>query len=86
LVDAGLTPFEALQTATINPARFLNRVSEFGSIERGKRANLVLLDADPTRDITNTRRLAGVIIDGKYLSRDELDRMLRAIETAASNW
>lgn len=86
MVDAGLTPFEALQTATINPARFLNRVSEFGSIERGKRANLVLLDADPTRDITNTRRLAGVIIDGKYLSRDELDRMLRAIETAASNW
>jgi len=86
LVDAGLTPFEALQTATINPARFLNRVSEFGSIKRGKRANLVLLDADPTRDITNTRRLAGVIIDGKYLSRDELDRMLRAIETAASNW
>ncbi len=83
-VDAGFTPLESLQTATINPARFFNKLDDFGTITKGKIADLVLLDADPTKDITNTQKIAAVVADGHYLSRSKLDRMLKKIETSAS--
>ena len=83
LVAEGFTPFEALQTATINPARFLNKRDDFGTVEKGKVADLVLLDGDPSLDIANTQRIAAVVAAGRYLSRGELDRMLKAVETAA---
>ncbi len=81
-VAAGFTPFEALQTATINPAIFLNKVRDFGSVDQGKVADLVLLDADPTAAINNTRTIAGVVTAGRYLPRAELDRMLKAVQAA----
>ena len=68
-VKAGLTPLEALQTATINPAKFLDRTSDFGTVEKGKLADLVLLDANPLDDIGNTQEISGVVLDGRYLSR-----------------
>jgi imidazolonepropionase-like amidohydrolase len=77
LVDAGFTPLEALQTATINPARFLGRTADLGTVEEGKIADLVLLDANPTQDIRNTRRIAGVVLNGRYFSRADLDKLLR---------
>ena len=57
LVNSGLTPVEALRTASINPALFLNRHKELGTIEVGKLADLVLLDANPLIDISNTRKI-----------------------------
>jgi imidazolonepropionase-like amidohydrolase len=72
-VDAGLTPLQALQSATINPARFFGITADFGTVEKGKIADLVLLDANPLKDIHNTRKIAGVMLAGKYFSRKELD-------------
>jgi imidazolonepropionase-like amidohydrolase len=86
LVKAGLHPMAALQTATWNAARFLGRQADFGTVEPGKIADLVLLDADPTLDIRNTRRIAAVVAAGRLYSRSDLDAMLEAIEVlAASN-
>jgi imidazolonepropionase-like amidohydrolase len=82
-VAAGFAPFEALQTATINPAKLLERAKDLGTIEKGELADLVLLDGDPTRDIDNTRTIRAVVLAGRYSSRDDLDRLLRAVELAA---
>jgi hypothetical protein len=73
---AGFTPLESLQTATINPARFLGREDSAGTVETGKRANLVLLDADPTSNIRNIEDIAAVIIRGKLLTKPALERMI----------
>ncbi len=83
LVSAGLTPREALQTATLNPARFLGLEKDLGTIERGKLADLVLLNADPLTDIRNTQRIEAVILDGRLLDRAALDNLLAQAETAA---
>lgn len=83
-VKAGLTPMQALQTATINPARFLGRLSEMGTVDKGKVADLVVLEADPTRDIASTRRINAVVLAGRYYGRAELDRMLEEVKSAAS--
>lgn len=69
LVGAGLTPMEALQAATRNPAEFLGRLGSLGTIERGKIADLVLLDADPLADIRNTRKIHAVLIGGRWVGR-----------------
>jgi len=82
-VAAGFTPMEALQTATLNPAKFLGIDDRLGTIEKGKLANLVLLDANPLDDIRNTQKIAAVIVNGRYLSRADLDRMLARVEAAA---
>jgi len=74
-VAYGLTPLEALRTATINPAIFLNRQYELGSVEKGKLADLVLLDANPIADIKNTNKIFAVTINGKYLNRAALDSL-----------
>ena len=83
LVKAGLHPLAALQTATLNPAWFLGREKDFGSVDAGKLADLVLLDADPTLDIRNTRRIAAVVAAGRLYPREELDRMLAELEALA---
>jgi imidazolonepropionase-like amidohydrolase len=83
LVKAGLKPWEALRAATLGPARFLGAEGGMGTVEVGKVANLVLLSADPTQDIRNTRQIRGVVLGGRYLDRVQLDRMLAAVEAAA---
>jgi hypothetical protein len=83
-VQAGLTPLEALQTATLNPARFLGRMQDLGTIATGKLADLVVLDADPLADIGNTRRIAAVVADGRYLDRGALDTLLQQVERHAA--
>lgn len=83
-VAAGFTPMEALQTATINPARFLGMEERLGTVEKGRLADLVLLDENPLDDIRNTQKIAAVIVDGRYLSRGDLDKMLAGVERAAS--
>ena len=76
LVESGLTPLAALQAATLRPADFLGRSDELGGIAPGKRADLVLLSADPLADIHNTAQIQAVWIRGKYLDRAALDRLL----------
>jgi len=83
LVEAGLSPMEALQTATRNPAQFFGREKDFGTVEKGKFADLVLLDADPLKDIKHTQKIASVIVGGKLLTRETLDKMLADVETEA---
>jgi imidazolonepropionase-like amidohydrolase len=79
-VKAGLTPMEALQTATINPAKFLALTDSLGTIEKGKLADLLLLDANPLDDINNTKTIAAVITNGRYLPKAKLQGILSNIE------
>jgi imidazolonepropionase-like amidohydrolase len=76
LVECGLTPMEALQTATRNPARYFGLENEFGTVEEGKAADLVLLDADPLKDIHNTQKVRAVVMRGRFFSRSDLETML----------
>ena len=76
LVEAGLTPQEALRTATTNPARLFKLSDQLGSIERGKLADLVLLDGDPLVDINNTTRINAVVVDGKLIDSARRQKML----------
>jgi imidazolonepropionase-like amidohydrolase len=86
LVQAGLTPLQALQAATIRPAEFLGRTAEQGSVAAGKRADLVLLNASPLDDIRNTQKIDAVILNGRYLNRGELDAVLtRAARSAGAH-
>ena len=72
MVAAGIPPLDALRIATLNGAIFLGRESELGSIEPGKLADMVLLNADPTRDIRNVREIAGVWKAGVAIDRATL--------------
>ncbi|MEJ7680519.1 MAG: amidohydrolase family protein [Segetibacter sp.] len=83
MVQAGFTPYEALKTATINPAIFLNRTEELGTIEKGKLADMVILDANPLENISNTQKINAVMINGHLLQRADLDKMLKQAEEAA---
>lgn len=82
LVEAGLTPRDALLTATRNPAQFLGREKDLGVIGPGKLADLVLLDANPLTDISNSKKIAGVMQNGKWHDRAALQKMLDAAEKA----
>jgi hypothetical protein len=83
-VKAGLNPMEALQTATRNPAIYLGLIDMVGTIEMGKKADLVLLEANPLENISNTKRITAVIVDGRLIPKVSLDKMLRDAEAAAN--
>jgi imidazolonepropionase-like amidohydrolase len=83
LVEAGLSPMEALQAATLNPARYLGKDKDLGTVEKGKLADLVLLDASPLEDIDNSRKIDAVVFGGKLLPKAELQKMLADLEAAA---
>jgi imidazolonepropionase-like amidohydrolase len=78
-VAAGLTPWQALATGTRNVADFLGNAAEAGTVEAGKRADLVLLNADPLQSIANVSRSAGVMVGGRWIPREEIDRRLAAL-------
>lgn len=80
LVEAGLSPFEALQTGTVYPASFLNQEGSFGTVQTGLEADLVLLDGNPLQNIENSRRIHGVMIRGRWLSRQDLGQLLERFE------
>ena len=84
LVEAGLAPMAALQAATSTPARFLGVLDEVGTIEAGKRADLVLLDRDPLMDIRNTRRIAAVMLNGRYWGPQDREVLLEEIRQRAA--
>ena len=79
LVDAGLTPFEALKISTTNTYEFLGESDKAGTIEPGKIANLVLLDKNPLENISNSKTIQGILIQGKWISKTEIDKRLKEI-------
>jgi imidazolonepropionase-like amidohydrolase len=83
-VKAGLSPVEAIRTATYNAALFLGRERDFGTIESGKLADMVLLDANPLNDIRNIRKISALVYDGAYYDRAALDAMLGKVEHLAN--
>ena len=83
LVAVGLSPYDALKTSTTHPFEFLGELEEAGTIEEGKRADLVLLEANPLEEITNSRRIAGVMVQGRWLPKAELQD---GLEEIASLW
>jgi imidazolonepropionase-like amidohydrolase len=83
LVKAGWSPREALQAATRNPAKYLGVLDRLGTVEKGKLADLVLLDANPLKDISNTQRIAAVVVNGRYLPKEVLRKMFAQAEAAA---
>ncbi len=80
LVQAGLTPIQALEAATLRPAQYFGLENQQGSIAKGMRADLVILDANPLEDITNTQRIWTVMRDGHLHTRDELDKIIAQLE------
>lgn len=85
-VEAGLTPMAALQTATLNAAEFLDKLDDFGTVEEGKVADLVLLEADPLSDIENTSRIGAVILNGILYEEPALDEMLTTVRNLPINY
>ena len=85
LQNAGLTPSKALQSATINPAKYQNTTDTIGSIEKGKIADLVLLNENPLEDIKNTQEIEAVFTNGRYFSRKDLDSLLLSVENYIKN-
>lgn len=83
LVEAGLTPMQALQTATVNPAEFLSKLAILGTIEKGKLADIVVLDANPLENIRNTQRINAVVSNGRYFPKEALQQILDEVEAAA---
>ncbi len=83
MVRGGMPSLAALQTATLNPARYFGIEQTAGSVARGRRADLVLLDANPLLDIANVRRIRAVVVGGRLLDRRALDETLARAKTAA---
>jgi tetratricopeptide (TPR) repeat protein len=84
LVEAGLSPRQALRSATSAPAEFLGRTGDLGTIERGKIADLVLLDRNPLEDIHNTTAISAVVAGGRLYDRAALDGMLAEAQRIAN--
>ncbi len=84
LVQAGLTPMEALQSATRNPAEYFGMLDSVGTIEKGKIADLVLLQANPLQDISNTRNIDAIVVGGRLVPKSFVQDMLAKVEAVAN--
>jgi imidazolonepropionase-like amidohydrolase len=84
LVKAGYTPMEALQSATRNSAQYLGKLTSLGTVENGKIADLIMLDANPLEDMFKTKKIVAVVVNGRYLSKESLQKLLADVETAAN--
>jgi imidazolonepropionase-like amidohydrolase len=82
LSASGLSPLEILQATTLNGAQFLRREATMGTVDEGKNADLVLLDANPVADVANLDKVSGVFLKGKYFSKDALDKMKSDVASA----
>jgi imidazolonepropionase-like amidohydrolase len=83
MAEAGLTPYQILRTGTVNVAEHLGIADEAGTVAVGKRADLVLLEANPLENIANAQRIAGVVSNGRWLPQSEIQQRLGAI---AARW
>src|SRR6185436_9434749 len=78
-VDVGLTPYQALRTATVNPAEYLGESERAGTIALGKATDLLLVDANPLENIAAASKIAGVLMRGRWLPREEIDERMKTI-------
>ena len=78
--NSGLSNYETLKTATVNPARYFNTISQSGTVSEGKLADLVLLEKNPLANIQNTKKIVGVLIKGKWFDRKKLNEILQEVE------
>lgn len=85
LVEVGLTPYEALRTSTTVPYEYLGESTQAGTIEVGKRTDLLLVDANPLENISAASRIAGVLMRGQWIGKDEIDRRMRKISARSRN-
>lgn len=83
MVDTGFTPFEVLQSGTRKVAEYFGTLRETGTVEQGKRADLILLEANPLSDVANVDRRAGVVVNGRWMPEDEIRRRLEQLAAAA---
>jgi len=86
LVKAGLSPAEALESATLLPAKYFELADSHGSISAGKVADIILLDANPLTNISNTQRISAIIFNGNIYDREKLDDALAYVENLADSW
>ena len=84
-MKAGLTPAEALKTATINPAQFLKLDQEYGKVSEEYQADLLLLNSDPLKDIRNTQDIYGVVYRGRFLDTAYRKHYLKKIDAAINS-
>lgn len=84
LSDSGLTPLQVLQAATINPAKVMRLTADYGTIEQGKIADMVLLDQDPTKNVDALHRIDALVLHGQLLDRAQLNEQLRIAEQIAN--
>jgi len=84
-VGIRLTPYEALLTSTTHPFEYLGELDSYGTVEINKFTNLVLLEDNPLEDISNTRNIAGVMINGSFLSKEDLQNGLDTLATNYNN-
>jgi imidazolonepropionase-like amidohydrolase len=75
-VAVGMTPYQALRTSTTIPYEYLGESKQAGTIEVGKRTDLLLVDANPLEDVSAASKLAGVMMRGRWIGRDEIDRRM----------
>ena len=85
MVRGGMSALAALQTATLNPARYFGLQQTLGRVAPGQRADLVLLDANPLTDITSVGRIRAVVTAGRLLDRKELDNVLAQVKITAKH-
>jgi imidazolonepropionase-like amidohydrolase len=83
LVSCGLSARDALHSATLGPAQYFGETARIGTVAEGKVADLVLLEGNPLEEISSVRKIAGVMRQGKWMSRSDLDAMLRDIVSSA---
>lgn len=83
-VESGLSPYEALRTATARPAEFFGAAGRFGTIVEGAEADLVLLAGNPLEDVRRTRAVEGVMLRGRWFDRGTLERQLEAVARRAA--
>jgi imidazolonepropionase-like amidohydrolase len=79
LEESGLTPYEAIRAATVVPAQFMRKGTEFGTVAPGKRADLILVEGNPLQDLGSLRNLRGVMVRGIWLPRQKLDEMVAGL-------
>lgn len=85
LVEAGLTPAESLSTATYNPAVYFNIEDRYGSVAENKIADLLILNANPLENISNSKKIFAVILHGKLINKEEITNLLKKAEKTAGN-
>jgi len=76
LTESGLTPYDAIRAATVAPALFLGKAGEFGTIDVGNRADLLIVEQNPLKGVGHLKQLIGVMVRGKWLAREQLDHMV----------